>query len=128
MASSTTATFWWTWRFCSGWRWRLWIPPLPLGDGADVYNSRNVRALVTGGAGFIGSHLCRRLLTDGWSVTCVDNFASGMRRNVAGLLEHPGFQLIEQDVSAAPLSDDLRADRYFHMASPASPNPHTPRS
>jgi dTDP-glucose 4,6-dehydratase/UDP-glucuronate decarboxylase len=87
-----------------------------------------VRALVTGGAGFIGSHLCRRLLADGWSVTCIDNFASGLRRNVAGLLEHPQFQLIEQDVSAAPLSDELAADRYFHMASPASPNPHTPRS
>jgi len=87
-----------------------------------------VRALVTGGAGFIGSHLCRRLLADGWTVTCIDNFASGMRRNVAGLLEHPDFQLIEQDVTAAPLSDDCEADRYYHLASPASPNPHTPRS
>jgi UDP-glucuronate decarboxylase len=87
-----------------------------------------VRALVTGGAGFIGSHLCRRLLNDGWTVTCLDNFASGMRRNVAGLLEHPDFRLIEQDVSAEPLSDEFSADRYFHMASPASPNPHTPRS
>ena len=44
-----------------------------------------MRALVTGGAGFIGSHLCRRLLSDGWTVTCLDNFASGMRRNVAGV-------------------------------------------
>jgi UDP-glucuronate decarboxylase len=87
-----------------------------------------VRALVTGGAGFIGSHLCRRLLADGWMVTCIDNFASGMRRNVAGLLEHPDFRLIEQDVTARPLSDQLKADRYFHLASPASPNPHTPRS
>jgi nucleoside-diphosphate-sugar epimerase len=51
-----------------------------------------------------------------------------MRRNVAGLLEDPRFRLIEQDVSAAPLPDDLEADRYFHLASPASPNPHTPRS
>jgi nucleoside-diphosphate-sugar epimerase len=72
--------------------------------------------------------LCQRLIAEGWSVTCIDNFASGMRRNVAGLLEHPSFSLIEQDVSAGPLSDDLAADRYFHMASPASPNPHTPRS
>lgn len=87
-----------------------------------------MKALVTGGGGFIGSHLCRRLLSDGCTVTCIDNFASGMRRNIAGLLEHPGFRLIEQDVSAAPLPDDLRADRYFHLASPASPNPHTPRS
>jgi nucleoside-diphosphate-sugar epimerase len=51
-----------------------------------------------------------------------------MRRNIAGLHEHPNFNLIECDVSAAPLPDDLAADRYFHMASPASPNPHTPRS
>ena len=87
-----------------------------------------MKALVTGGAGFIGSHLCRRLLADGWSVTCLDNFASGLRRNVAGLLEHPRFQLVECDVSQAPLPDDLAADRYFHLASPASPNPHTPRS
>ena len=87
-----------------------------------------MKALVTGGAGFIGSHLCRRLLADGWTVTCVDNFVSGMRRNVAGLLEHPQFRLIERDVSAAPFEAELGADRYFHLASPASPNPHTPRS
>jgi nucleoside-diphosphate-sugar epimerase len=51
-----------------------------------------------------------------------------MRRNIDGLLEHPNFRLLELDVSASPLPDDLAADRYFHMASPASPNPHTPRS
>jgi UDP-glucuronate decarboxylase len=87
-----------------------------------------VKALVTGGGGFIGSHLCRRLLADGGTVICIDNFASGLRRNIAGLLDNPRFRLIEQDVSATPLSDDLKADRYFHLASPASPNPHTPRS
>jgi len=87
-----------------------------------------VRALVTGGAGFIGSHLCHQLLVSGWSVICLDNFASGMHRSVAGLLEHPDFRLVERDVSAGPLSDDFRADRYFHLASPASPNPYTPRS
>jgi UDP-glucuronate decarboxylase len=87
-----------------------------------------VRALVTGGAGFIGSHLCRRLLADGWTVTCIDNFSSGLRRNIAGLFEHPGFRLVERDVSAAPLEDEFKADRYFHLASPASPNPYTPRS
>jgi nucleoside-diphosphate-sugar epimerase len=59
---------------------------------------------------------------------CLDNFASGMRRNITGLRSHPNFQLIECDVSASPLPDSLAADRYFHMASPASPNPHTPRS
>jgi UDP-glucuronate decarboxylase len=87
-----------------------------------------VKALVTGGAGFIGSHLSGRLLTDGWSVTCLDNFSTGLRGNIAGLLEHPDFRLIECDVTSAPLPTDLAADRYFHLASPASPNPHTPRS
>ena len=51
-----------------------------------------------------------------------------MRRNVTELLNNSQFRLIEQDVSAAPLDDALKADRYFHLASPASPNPHTPRS
>jgi UDP-glucuronate decarboxylase len=87
-----------------------------------------VKALVTGGAGFIGSHLTRRLLSDGWSVTCLDNFASGLRRNLDPFIEDSNFTFIECDVSQAPLSDHLAADRYFHMASPASPNPHTPRS
>lgn len=83
---------------------------------------------MTGGAGFIGSHLCQRLLADGWQVTCIDNFCSGSRRNIAGLLERPDFELRELDVSAAPLPDNLAADRYYHLASPASPNPNTPRS
>ena len=87
-----------------------------------------MKALVTGGAGFIGSHLCRRLLADGFTVTCLDNFASGMRRNITELEDNPQFTLLEQDVTEASLDDDLQADRYFHLASPASPNPHTPRS
>ncbi len=87
-----------------------------------------MKALVTGGAGFVGSHLCRRLLADGCSVTCLDNFASGLRRNIKPLLQHKDFELLEQDVSEGPLPTSLRADRYFHLASPASPNPHTPRS
>jgi UDP-glucuronate decarboxylase len=87
-----------------------------------------VKALVTGGAGFIGSHLSGRLLADGWSVTCLDNFSTGLRGNISGLLNHPSFKLIECDVTTAPLPADLAADRYFHLASPASPNPHTPRS
>jgi dTDP-glucose 4,6-dehydratase/UDP-glucuronate decarboxylase len=87
-----------------------------------------VKALVTGGAGFIGSHLSGRLLADGWSVTCLDNFSTGMRSNIAGLVEHPNFKLVECDVTQAPLPAELAADRYFHMASPASPNLNTPRS
>src|SRR3981081_4146040 len=76
----------------------------------------------------MGSHLSGRLLADGWSVTCLDNFSTGLRANIASLLEHPNFTLLECDVTKAPLPADLAADRYFHMASPASPNPHTPRS
>lgn len=87
-----------------------------------------MKALVTGGAGFIGSHLCHRLLDEGWSVTCLDNFASGSRSNVGPLLEHPRFRLVERDVAAAPLGDDLAANRYYHLASPASPNGSSPRS
>lgn len=87
-----------------------------------------MRALVTGGGGFIGSHLCRRLLAEGFEVTCLDNFSSGLRRNIAELADVPNFRLIEIDVTAAPLPDEFRADRYYHLASPASPNPHTPRS
>ncbi|HYY88612.1 MAG TPA: NAD-dependent epimerase/dehydratase family protein [Chloroflexota bacterium] len=87
-----------------------------------------MRALVTGGAGFIGSHLCRRLIANDWTVTCLDNFVSGLRRNISGLHEHPSFQLVECDVSAGPLPDDLAADRYYHLASPASPNAGSPRS
>jgi len=51
-----------------------------------------------------------------------------MRRNIAELAENPNFRLVELDVTAAPLDDEFKADRYFHLASPASPNPHTPRS
>ncbi len=87
-----------------------------------------MRALVAGGAGFIGSHLCDQLLADGWSVVCLDNFATGAPRNVAHLAEHPRFSLVRQDLTSGPLSASLVADRYYHLASPASPNPHTPRS
>ncbi len=87
-----------------------------------------MKVLVTGGGGFIGSHLCRRLLADGHSVMCLDNFASGLRRNVDGLLDDPKFELLECDVTEGPLPVSLQADRYFHMASPASPNARSPRS
>ncbi|MCI0749689.1 MAG: GDP-mannose 4,6-dehydratase, partial [Nevskiales bacterium] len=55
--------------------------------------------LVTGGAGFIGSHLCARLLRDGHEVLCLDNFYTGTRGNVAALLEHPRFELLRHDVT-----------------------------
>lgn len=75
-------------------------------------------AIVTGGAGFIGSHLCAALLDRGDTVTCIDNFQTGDRRNIAALESRPGFRLLEHDV-IEPLPD-LSGDVYFHLASPAS--------
>ncbi len=77
-----------------------------------------MRIVITGGAGFIGSHLCARLLQDGHAVVAVDDFITGNRRNIADLLAHPAFSLLEHDV-IQPL--DLHAEAVFHLASPASP-------
>jgi nucleoside-diphosphate-sugar epimerase len=63
--------------------------------GQDVRGS----ILVTGGAGFLGSHLCDRLVADGHEVLCVDNFATGSKRNIAHLREHEGFELLRHDVT-----------------------------
>lgn len=76
------------------------------------------RALVTGGAGFIGSHLCRRLLADGLEVLCVDNFYTGTRSNILDLLEHPRFELLRHDVTF-PLF--VEVDEIYNLACPASP-------
>ena len=76
------------------------------------------RVLVTGGAGFIGSHLCERLLTDGYDVLCVDNYYSSTKDNIAHLLDHPRFEVIRHDVTF-PLY--VEVDQIFHLACPASP-------
>lgn len=76
--------------------------------------------LITGGAGFIGSHLCRRLLETGNSVICVDNFITGFRRNIEELESNPNFKLIEKDISN-PLHTKEDLDWVFHFASLASP-------
>ena len=77
-------------------------------------------ALITGGAGFLGSHLCDRLLLDGWSVICVDNFATGSRANIAHLEGHPRFTLMTADVTD-PFAVSEPLDAVLHFASPASP-------
>jgi dTDP-glucose 4,6-dehydratase len=77
-------------------------------------------AVITGGAGFLGAHLCERLLEDGYEVVCIDNFSTGRHANVAGLLDRPGFRLIHGDVNE-PLRFDGRADIVLHFASPAAP-------
>ena len=78
------------------------------------------RAVVTGGPGFNGSHLCDRLLADGWTVVAVDNFITGDRRNLEEALADPRFSLVEHDVSR-PVVVDGPVDAVFHLASPASP-------
>jgi len=76
------------------------------------------RILVTGGAGFIGSHLCERLLTDGHDVLCVDNFFTGRKENVAKLLSSPRFEALRHDVTF-PLY--VEVDEIYNLACPASP-------
>jgi nucleoside-diphosphate-sugar epimerase len=78
-----------------------------------------VNVLVTGGAGFIGSHLCSALLDRVYSVTCVDTLVTGSYRNVESLLAHPRFTLLQHDVVQA-LPDQVTPDFIFHLASPAS--------
>lgn len=80
--------------------------------------------IVTGGAGFLGSHLCKRLLDGGYAVICIDNVLTGSKRNIEQLLSHEHFRFLEHDV-IKPLPDDLEAHAVFHMASPASPNHHS---
>lgn len=74
--------------------------------------------LITGGAGFIGSHLCRKLLEQGNKVICLDNFFTGRKENIEELSANPNFQLIEHDVTS-PIS--LQVDEIYHLACPASP-------
>ena len=76
------------------------------------------RALVTGGAGFIGSHLCERLLDDGYDVLCIDNYYSSTKDNIAHLLGNPRFEVIRHDVTF-PLY--VEVDEIYHLACPASP-------
>jgi UDP-glucuronate decarboxylase len=76
------------------------------------------RTLVTGGAGFLGSHLCERLLADGRDVLCVDNFFTGSRRNIEHLLGNPSFELLRHDVTF-PLY--VEVDEIYNLACPASP-------
>ncbi len=76
------------------------------------------RALVTGGAGFIGSHLCERLLADGYDVLCADNYYSSTKDNIAHLLPNPRFEVLRHDITF-PLY--VEVDEIYHLACPASP-------
>ncbi|MCW2873903.1 UDP-glucuronic acid decarboxylase family protein [Actinacidiphila oryziradicis] len=79
-----------------------------------------MRAVVTGGAGFIGSHLCERLLAEGGDVVCVDNFLTSGLHNIEHLMQHPRFRFSYRDVCQG-LEVDGPVDAVFHLASPASP-------
>ncbi len=79
-----------------------------------------MRSLVTGGAGFLGSHLCERLLRDGHEVICLDNLFTGSKSNIIHLLENPGFEFMRHDV-VDPFK--VEVDRIYNLACPASP-PH----
>ena len=79
---------------------------------------KKTKMLVTGGAGFVGSHLCERLIADGAEVICLDNFFTGSRANLVDLMGHPRFELVRADVNR-PL--EMQVDFIYHLACPASP-------
>jgi UDP-glucuronate decarboxylase len=76
------------------------------------------RILITGGSGFLGSHLCERLLGEGHEIVCMDSFFTGRRANVEHLLQHQGFELIRHDVQER---FTMEVDEVYHLACPASP-------
>lgn len=93
--------------------------------------------VVTGGAGFLGSHLCDKLIENGHEVICIDNLITGDEKNIEHLKSSPNFKFINQDVTEmnseillrlSPDQDDKRIDQIYHLASPASPNKNNPKS
>ena len=77
------------------------------------------RILVTGGSGFVGSHLCRRLLKEGNEVICLDNFFTGNKKNILDLMENQFFELVRHDVCEPYFAE---VDQIYNLACPASPN------
>jgi UDP-glucuronate decarboxylase len=94
------------------------IAPRRCDNPSMQHYSLRQRVLVTGGAGFLGSHLCERLIRDGHDVLCVDNFFTGTRSNIAHLLGHAQFELMRHDITF-PLY--VEVDKIYNLACPASP-------
>src|SRR5690606_20297755 len=82
-------------------------------------SGRKKTILVTGGAGFLGSHVCRRLIDDGHAVVCLDNTSTGLTSRIEGLMGNPAFEFVNRDL--LEYQPDRRFDAIYHMASPASP-------
>jgi UDP-glucuronate decarboxylase len=97
--------------------WKNSSPPLTEIEEELLMHLRR-RTLVTGGAGFLGSHLCERLLERGHDVICVDNFFTGTKDNIAHLLDNPYFELVRHDVTFALY---VEVDEIYNLACPASP-------
>jgi UDP-glucuronate decarboxylase len=95
---------------------KIYIKNININKVKKISNRK--RVLVTGGAGFVGSHLCTRLISDGCDVLCVDNFYSGVKENVKILLGHPNFDLLRHDITF-PLY--VEVDEIYNLACPASP-------
>lgn len=86
----------------------------------ELSNSiKKLNILITGGAGFLGSHLCEALIKKGHKIICVDNFSSGHNRNIASFIDNPRFTLIEQDIADTPIK--IKFDQIYNLACPASP-------
>ena len=92
--------------------------PIPEATDNPWEQRRPLRILVTGGAGFLGSHLCSRLVEAGSDVICLDNFFTGNKRNISDLLDRPNFELLRHDI-VNPIF--LEVDRIYNLACPASP-------
>lgn len=86
-----------------------------------------MQIIVTGGAGFLGSNLCKKLLDEGNNVICIDNLSTGSKKNILEFEANPNFKFIEYDVCQG-LPENLEADQIYHLASPASPNLKSPKS
>ncbi len=86
-----------------------------------------MKVIVTGGAGFLGSHLCEKLIQEGYEVICIDNLSTGSEKNIEHLKSNSKFQFLNHNV-VDPLPEDLTANQIYHLASPASPNKDNPKS